>query len=96
VCYEGIHALSVGILNRIEVRVDSGEGHQQTALQVALMACGVKSLMPGAKVAIMTMHRMRNAKTYHSPLPPVSASQADSSLPALEIMVRAASAFLMN
>lgn len=92
--YEGIHAISMGVLNRIEVRVDSGEGHRQTALQVALLVCDVKAVKAGADVAIMTLHRMRNSKTYHSPLPPVSTSQAESALQALDIMLGAACTFL--
>lgn len=92
--YEGIHALSMGILNRIEVRVDSGEGHRQVALQVALLVCDVNSVKASADIAIMALHRMRNSKTYHSPLPPVSASQAENALQALDIMLDAACVFL--
>lgn len=92
--YEGLHALSMAILNKAEVRIDSGEGHRQTALQVALLICAIDSRTPGATAAIMTLHRTRNSKTYHSPLPPVSAGQADSAMKALDLMLDAASVFL--
>jgi hypothetical protein len=92
--YEGIHALSMGVLNKAEVRVDSGEGHRQTALQAALMIVDVNARVPGSSTVIMGIHRMRNTKTYHSPLPPVSASQADAAVKALDLMLDAASAFL--
>lgn len=92
--YEGIHALSMGVLNKAEVRVDSGEGHRQIALQAALMIVDVNGRKPGAATVVMGIHRMRNAKTYHSPLPPVSASQADAAVKALDLMLDAASDYL--
>ena len=92
--YEGLHALSMAVLNKAEVRVDSGEGHRQTALQVALLISDINALQPGAATAVMQLHRTRNSKTYRSPLPPVSASQAEAAFKALDIMLAAACAFL--
>lgn len=92
--YEGLHALSMGILNKAEVRVDSGEGHRQIALQVALLISDVNATTPGASAVIMTLHRTRNSKTYQSPLPPVSDTQADSAKRSLNLMLDAACAFL--
>lgn len=92
--YEGMHALSMGVLNKAEVRVDSGEGHRQTALQAALMIVEIDAIRPGSSVIVMNIHRKRNTKTYHSPLPPVTESEADAAVKALDIMVGAASAYL--
>jgi len=92
--YEGLHALSMGVLNKAEVRVDSGEGHRQTALQAALLIADVNSRKPDSAAAIMTLHRMRNSKTYHSPLPPVSDVQADGAVRSLDLMLDATCAFV--
>lgn len=92
--YEGLHALSMGILNKAEVRVDNGEGHRQTALQSALLIADVNGRKAGSATAIMTLHRMRNSKTYQSPLPPVSGPQADGALKSLDLLLDAAFAFL--
>ncbi|NTF23596.1 hypothetical protein G6L37_35065 [Agrobacterium rubi] len=92
--YEGLHALSMAVLNKAEVRVDSGDGHRQTALQVALLVSDINALQPGAATAVMQLHRTRNSKTYHSPLPPVSDTQADTAFKTLDLMLTAACTFL--
>lgn len=92
--YEGIHALSMAILNKIEVRVDSGEGHRQTALQVALLVSDVKTAKPGVDIVVMRFHRMRNMKTYQSPLPPVTDSESANAVQALDVMLDCAFKFL--
>lgn len=84
----------MGVLNKAEVRVDSGDGHRQTALQAALLIVDMEAIRAGSSVAVMNIHRKRNTKTYHSPLPPVSEREADAAVKALDLMIEAASAYL--
>ena len=67
--YEGMHSLSMAVLNRIEVRFDGSEGHRQTAFQAALLVIEVDELRKGASAAIMGFHRTRNAVTYQIAFP---------------------------
>jgi hypothetical protein len=92
--YEGMHALSMAILNKAEVRSDTAEGHRQLAFQTALLIIEIESFQKGSTAAIMSLHRMRNSKTYHSPFPPLGAAVADAAVKALKLMLDATSRFI--
>lgn len=92
--YEGMHSLSMAILNRIEVRADGSEGHRQTAFQAALMVIEVDELRKGSSAAIMSFHRTRNTVTYQSPFPPMSEKVGSAAIEALKFMLAAAESFL--
>ncbi|MFN3832645.1 MAG: hypothetical protein ACK4SQ_10480 [Allorhizobium sp.] len=94
--YEGMHSLSMAVLNRIEVRADGAEGHRQTAFQVALLVIEIDKLKAGADRVIMSLHRTRNSVTYQSPFPPMSDKTADAAIEALKLMLTATEGFLKS
>ncbi|CDZ32746.1 Hypothetical protein NGAL_HAMBI1146_00180 [Neorhizobium galegae bv. officinalis] len=92
--YEGMHSLSLAVLNRVGVRSEGSDGHRQTAFQVALMVIEVDEVRKGASTAIMGFHRTRNTITYQSPFPPMSEKVGTAAIEALKFMLAATEKFL--
>lgn len=92
--YEGMHSLSMAVLNRVGVRSEGSDGHRQTAFQAALMVIKVDEVRKGASTAIMGFHRTRNDITYHSPFPPMSEKVGTAAIEALKFMLAATEKFL--
>nr|WP_316653032.1 hypothetical protein [uncultured Gellertiella sp.] len=92
--YEGMHSLSMAVLNRIGVRSQGSDGHRQTAFQAALLVIDVDELRKGASAAIMGFHKTRNTITYQSPFPPMSEKVGTAAIQALKFMLAATEHFL--
>ncbi|MDP9789284.1 hypothetical protein [Agrobacterium tumefaciens] len=92
--YEGMHALSLAVLNKIEVRGDSAPGHRQTAFQTALLVIEIDKLQKGASALISNLHKRRNTDTYRSPFPPITSKEAEFAVQSLELMLAATTTFL--
>lgn len=92
--YEGMHALSMAVLNKAGVRGDASAGHRQVAFQTALLIINIDGLQKGASATILNLHRRRNSDTYHAPFPPLTAAEANTAVKGLELMLEATSRFL--
>lgn len=78
--YEGIHCLSLAVLNHHGHRPGDGEGHRTVALQLAVDALRMSEDEPSANRVLNHLHDTRNKKIYRQPLPPVSKAVADAAV----------------
>lgn len=81
--YEGLHHISLAVLEHLSVRPDDTPGHRQVAFELAFDALGIRERSAGLYQGLLGIHRTRNDKTYRKPHPPVSQSVADATLSAL-------------
>jgi len=92
--YEGIHAISLAILNHIGVRADEADGHRSLALGIAAQALELDAVQSGGIRIVMSMHQDRNQKTYRSPIPPVTMTNANAAVRMLELCLNKARVFV--
>lgn len=79
--YEGLFSLAMAVLEYHGTRPGDGEGHRISALQRFAADLG---LTPGQVKTLTDAHTLRNARTYRSPIPPITGAQAQGVVSLLE------------
>lgn len=89
--YEGLFSLAMAVLEYRGTRPGDGEGHRISALQRFAADLG---FTPGQVKTLTDAHNLRNARTYRSPIPPITGAQAhgvvsllETALPKVKAMV---------
>ena len=79
--YEGLFSLTMAVLEVHGARPGDGEGHRISALQRFAADLG---FTPGQVKTLTDAHNLRNARTYRSPIPPITGAQAQGVVALLE------------
>lgn len=89
--YEGLFSLAMAVLEFHGTRPGDGEGHRISALQRFAADMG---FTPGQVKTLTDAHNLRNARTYRSPIPPITHAQVEGVVTLLEATCRKVSRFI--
>jgi len=79
--YEGLFSLAMAVLESHGTRPGDSEGHRISALQRFAADLG---FTPGQVKTLTDAHNLRNARTYRSPIPPITDAEAQGVVSLLE------------
>jgi len=79
--YERLFSLAMAVLDYHGTRPGDGEGHRISALPRFAADLG---FTPGQVKTLTDAHSLRNARTYRSPIPPITGAQAQGVVSLLE------------